>query len=95
MSPAGWTDHAVLVLAPATRVVGTTIWVGIDASRREWGDGLGPASWVVFCLLLWIVAFPIYLVKRNNAPLKDAFVPTVVAAPSRADAIEPRVPSRS
>jgi len=53
-------------------VVGTTIWVGVDASRREWGEGkTGTAGWVVGCVLLWIVCFPIYLAKRRDAPLKE------------------------
>jgi hypothetical protein len=50
--------------------VATTIWVGVDASRRDWGDGTGTAGWVVGCILLWIIFFPIYLAKRGKAPLK-------------------------
>ena len=53
-------------------VVGTTIWVGVDASKRDWGDGMGTAGWVIFCILLWIVGFPVYLAKRGKAPLKEA-----------------------
>jgi hypothetical protein len=52
-------------------VVGTTMWVGVDASKRDWGGGFGTATWVVGCIVLWIVMFPIYLVKRGGAPLKD------------------------
>ncbi|HVC85789.1 MAG TPA: hypothetical protein VNC40_00035 [Gaiellaceae bacterium] len=53
-------------------VVGTTIWVGFDASRREWPEGkTGTGGWVIGCVLLWIVIFPIYLSRRNRAPLKD------------------------
>lgn len=55
-------------------VIGTTIWVGIDASNlgvqrgRLGGGGLdmSVASWVICCLLLWIVAFPCYLVARER-----------------------------
>jgi hypothetical protein len=55
-------------------VVGSTIWVGIDASnlgvqRGRLGGGsldMSTASWVVCCLLLWIVAFPCYLVARGK-----------------------------
>jgi len=53
-------------------VVGTTIWVGIDASRRDWGGGSGTTTWVIGCVLLWIVVFPVYLAKRGGAPLRDA-----------------------
>jgi hypothetical protein len=54
-------------------VVGTTIWVGVDASQREWKKGQnGTTSWVIGCLLLWIIVFPWYLSKRGSAPRKDA-----------------------
>lgn len=53
-------------------VVGTAVWVGIDASslgvqRGRLGGGwedMSVASWVICCLLLWIVAFPGYLFAR-------------------------------
>jgi hypothetical protein len=72
-------------------VVGTTIWVGVDASKRDWSAGGGSganstAGWVIACLLLWILFFPMYLVKRGRAPLKDA--PACPAAsPSPPDAM--------
>ncbi len=62
-------------------VVGTTIWVGVDASKRDWRGGSGTATWVVGCILLWIVFFPIYLVKRGRAPLKDAPAGTNALSP--------------
>ncbi|MGI4788405.1 MAG: SHOCT domain-containing protein [Janthinobacterium lividum] len=52
-------------------VIGTTIWVGFDASTNKvtsddkdynWSNGAG--AWVVGCILLWIVVFPWYLVRR-------------------------------
>lgn len=53
-------------------VVGTTIWVGIDASRLSRIEGAGShiggaSSWVLGCLFLWIVFFPWYLVTRSAA----------------------------
>jgi hypothetical protein len=53
-------------------VVGTAIWVAVDAGRLgakrgALGGGLldmGPASWFFACLLLWIVALPCYLATR-------------------------------
>lgn len=51
-------------------VVGTTLWVAFDAKDRDWsGYGFAnrPWKWVVGCLLLWIVAFPLYLARRNRA----------------------------
>jgi hypothetical protein len=62
-------------------VVGTTIWVGIDASRRDWSGGSGTATWVLGCILLWIVVFPLYLAKRGKAPLKDAPTAPAVLSP--------------
>lgn len=53
-------------------VVGTTIWVGVDASRRDWSGRTGTAGWVIGCILLWIVFFPYYLVVRGKVPLKEA-----------------------
>jgi hypothetical protein len=60
---------AVAVIA--VLVVISAIWVGIDASslglRRGKGFlDMGPAGWMFSVLLLWIVAFPAYLVKRSR-----------------------------
>jgi hypothetical protein len=55
-------------------VLGSTIWVGFDASGRDWSDnphGHNVAEWVAACLLLWIVAFPIYLSQRSRVPLRE------------------------
>jgi hypothetical protein len=60
-------------------VIGTTIWVGVDASKRDWGEGSGTGTWVVGCILLWIVVFPVYLAKRGKAPFKAA--PALAAGP--------------
>ena len=53
-------------------VVGTSIWVAFDASRLGARRGvlgggfsdMGAAGWLFCCLLLWIVAFPVYLAAR-------------------------------
>jgi hypothetical protein len=53
--------------------VATTVWVGVDASGRDWsGDGFAKSAttWVVGMLLLWIVVFPVYLARRGRAPHK-------------------------
>jgi hypothetical protein len=53
-------------------VVCTIVWVGFDAPRHDFGpNGTGTATWVVGCILLWIVVFPVYLYKRSKAPLKS------------------------
>jgi hypothetical protein len=43
-------------------VVGTFVWVLIDAPKR----GLS-AGWAAGVLLLWIVFFPMYLAKRGKS----------------------------
>jgi hypothetical protein len=52
-------------------VVGSAIFVGFDAhqigARKGLVKGVADMSalgWVLGCLLLWIVAFPLYLAKR-------------------------------
>jgi hypothetical protein len=54
-------------------VLATTIWVGVDASGRDWsGDRFAKSTtkWVIGTLLLWIVVFPLYVARRGRAPLK-------------------------
>lgn len=60
-------------LLPPLVVLGTSVWVLVDARRRGMTKGkvkgffnMGPAGWFLSCLLLWIVAFPAYLVKRRT-----------------------------
>ena len=54
-------------------VLGTSIWVFIDArslklpkkdAKGFWA--MGPIGWLFACFLIWIVAFPVYLVKRSE-----------------------------
>jgi hypothetical protein len=54
-------------------VLGTSIWMAVEASsfgyKKEDVKGLaamGPAGWFFAGLLLWIVAFPLYLAKRGD-----------------------------
>ena len=54
-------------------IIGTSIWVAIDASRIGARKGLvkgladiGPAGWFFCCLLIWIIGFPVYLAKRSQ-----------------------------
>ena len=54
-------------------VIGTSLWVLFDSVSIGVKKGgikgffdMGPAGWFFSCLLLWIVAFPVYLAKRNE-----------------------------
>jgi len=54
-------------------VIGTSIWVLFDAKTIGVKKGqikgmgnMGPMGWFFTCLLLWIIAFPIYLAKRGE-----------------------------
>jgi uncharacterized membrane protein len=56
-----------------TVVIGTSLWVLIDSRSCGVRKGvikgffdMGRAGWFFCCLLLWIVAFPAYLVKRDE-----------------------------
>ncbi len=49
-------------------VLGTSIWVLIDSLALQ-GRGarmMHPGWWFLWCLLLWIVFFPLYLMSRGN-----------------------------
>ena len=53
-------------------VIVSTVWVGIDASGRDFSNarGAGPrttAGWVAGALVLWILFFPWYLIARSRA----------------------------
>lgn len=50
-------------------------WVWTDARKRDWtGDGFAnaPWKWALGTLLLWIIAFPMYLMRRGKRPLVNA-----------------------
>jgi len=52
-------------------ILGTSIWVLFDAKSIGVKKGqvkglgnMGPWGWFFACLLIWIIAFPLYLAKR-------------------------------
>ena len=72
MSPSLAAPAIVLAL-----VLASDAWVAWDASRqvargRDVSVTIGPVTldrpehWVVACLLVWLVAFPLYLVARRE-----------------------------
>jgi hypothetical protein len=69
-------------------VIGSTIWVGFDASTNKittdakpynWANGA--VAWVLGCILLWIVAFPWYLVQRGKLLQQRTVPPPQQPAP--------------
>ena len=55
-------------------ILGTIIWVIVDAQaiRREQAIArvpsqnlINPTNWIIACIALWIVGFPMYLAKRG------------------------------
>jgi len=60
-------------LLPLSIVLGTSLWVLIDSRNIGIKKGttkgffnMGPTGWFFSCLLCWIAAFPVYLVKRRE-----------------------------
>lgn len=98
-------------LVVSVLVIATSIWVLSDAANIGVRKGLlqgaadyGPGTWFVFCLLLWIVAFPAYLYMRprylaaikqlQEEPPAPRSGPTVIRPP-RSTPLQPRPPMTS
>lgn len=54
-------------------VIGTSLWVLIDAKtigvkvgQIKGMGNMGPWSWFIVCLGMWIIGFPFYLAKRGE-----------------------------
>ena len=89
-------ENAILVLL-SLLVLGTSVWVYFDATNigvKKTGEkaqtgkfhvDMGPVGWAVCCLLLWIVAFPAYLILRPQFLTK--FQPIRPPAPAPAAAL--------
>lgn len=64
----------VPIIIPLLIVVGSSVWVYFDAKRigvRKTGEpprslhlDTGPAGWAAYCLVFWILGFPMYLSDR-------------------------------
>lgn len=57
----------------ALLVLISSLWVLIDAKKIGFKSGqlkglfgMGPWGWFFGCLFLWILVFPIYLIKRKK-----------------------------
>jgi Protein of unknown function (DUF2510) len=58
-------------------LVAATIWVAIDAGKRDWSNdkfAKSQTTWIVGMVLLAVIVFPIYLFRRGRAPLKGSVV---------------------
>jgi hypothetical protein len=60
-------------LLPFSVVFATSVWVLIDSRKIGIKKGtttgffnMGPTGWFLACLLCWIAAFPVYLLKRRE-----------------------------
>jgi hypothetical protein len=63
-------------------IIATSIWVYFDAKKigvkksgekAQTGKGalnMGPLGWAICSLLLWIIMFPLYLIKRPSLKKK-------------------------
>lgn len=63
----------VFVLAFYGLFFGSIVWMGLDARKRDFSSSKFASKtwqWVVGALLVWIIVFPVYLFKRQNAPLR-------------------------
>ncbi|MDR3630218.1 MAG: hypothetical protein P4L42_07770 [Desulfocapsaceae bacterium] len=62
-------------------IVATSVWVYFDArlirARSQPVRGIfnpGPSRWMLFCLLFWVIGFPLYLIHRKKVKeAADAF----------------------
>jgi hypothetical protein len=58
----------------AAIIAGTTLWVYLDATKHKIGKRTGvgglfnmsAGAWAIVTLMLWIVGFPAYLIKRRD-----------------------------
>jgi hypothetical protein len=79
-------------------VIGTSIWVGFDAQKNKistsntkpYSLNTGAVVWAGFCLLFWIITFPVYLYRRNKvlSARRPSSVPTATASNSAAPVMD-------
>src|SRR5205085_253131 len=72
----------MLVYVTYIIVILTSIWAGVDShrlqissSKKAYSWNNGSLSWLLCCLLIWIIAFPAYLFKRAKT-LKERGTPS-------------------
>lgn len=66
------TPDVAVVLASVWLVVVTAFGAAIDSSRNQvsthgdYSGNTGAVAWFFGCILLWIIVFPWYLIRRAN-----------------------------
>ena len=70
---------------PATGILigieASQLGIGIDSDKDKKGrKKVGPIGWVVFTLLVWIIAFPAYLGYRSHYGAKNMLVGGIAVA---------------
>lgn len=75
------TVMTLLVTGALAAVEASRLGIGAPADRDEHGrKRSGPATWFVFHVVLWIVAFPAYLYWRSKYGAKNMIVGGIVVA---------------
>ena len=79
----------ILEILPYLLVFGSSAWVlydarnlGIRRNPQQSFFSLGPTGWFIWCILLWAVAFPAYLMRRRRR-LREIAAATDAPAPER------------
>ena len=78
-------------------VIGSAVWAAWDSTQihlRDYKSGVshGPVGIALGILLIWIVAFPVYLATRygithGTLSRRESASPVAIAAPSRAQSL--------
>lgn len=79
-----------LNLLMAVTILGTAILAAIEGSKLGMGNlsdlnkkgkkNSGPAAWFFLMILLWIIAYPVYLWTRSKYGLKNYLIPGIFIA---------------
>jgi hypothetical protein len=76
-------------------VIVTSIWVAYDSrvhrvsiNNKPYSLDNGALAWFIFCVLLWIVTFPYYFVKRSKTLKQKQNEHEKIASGMSPDAIE-------
>lgn len=64
-------DHGAIIIALAFWLIylSSSIWVYFDARRLKRltnSEKIKPWVWLISCLAIWIIAFPIYMFSRRG-----------------------------